>query len=225
MKRVVILPKEGEENEERRIQNRAWARTLATSTDQDEKNKAATGLFHSFYKPVIHWFLTNIGTTSETRDVGDLVQKTMEKMLGNIHKYKATNAELSTWVYKIALNTLLDHKRKGRFIDVISVDAINHHNSSTYGEQESEVFELPSGESTPDAMAGTRQAHDIVRAAVAALKNQKERRAIELRFFEERTYEEIAEEMEVPMGTVKVLLFRAKESLRALLPNEAMVTA
>ena len=225
MKKPVILPKEGVENEEKRKQNRAWAHIIATTKDQDEKNKAATGLFQSFYKPLIHWFVTNVGTTSDVSAIGDLVQTTMEKMMGNMHKYKAENAEVSTWVYKIALNTLLDHKRKGRFVDVISVDAINHHNSATYGDMETEVFELRSPERTPDVMAGAGQAHDLVRAAVAALKNENERRAIELRFFEERTYEEIAYQMEMPMGTVKALLFRAKKSLEKLLPQEAMLTA
>lgn len=221
MKKTMLM-KEGTENDKKRQQSRAWMRMLAT-TDRHKKNEAATGLFNTFQKPLSNWFKTNAGTTSDMLDVKDLVQITMEKVFSKASTYSPDNSEVSTWIYKIALNVLLDHKRKWRGKDIVSIDKINEI-MNLRDSADVTVFEIRSPERTPDVLAGAQQAHAMVRKAVASMKH-RERMAIELRFFEERTYEEIAHQMEIPMTMVKTLLFRAKESLGKILPKESMITA
>ena len=72
--------------------------------------------------------------------------------------------------------------------------------------------EFPDQDKLPDQQIIEKQRNEIIRLAVEKLP-EKYRKIIILRHFEEKSYEEIAKIMKLPMGTVKVQLFRARELL------------
>jgi len=197
-----------------RSQHRQWAETMRNSRSASKRREASNAIYKAFYSPLIYYFMRKIGVNAELLDLQDLAMTTLEKVFSKIKQYNPDNAEFSTWVYRIALNTLIDHKRSVKDIDVVSVEAINYHNVKNVGEADAEMFEHTSNGPTPVEVVERSQSHSLVRQAIAGLKNESERRVVELRFLDECSYEEIAETLSMPMGTVKALLFRAKARLQ-----------
>ena len=203
-----------------RSQHRQWAETMRNSRSASKRREASNAIYKAFYSPLIYYFMRKIGVNAELLDLQDLAMTTLEKVFSKIKQYNPESAAFSTWVYRIALNTLIDTKRSGKGIDVVSVESINAHNVKTMGEADAELFELSSTDRDPSQYAERTETHSRVRAAIKELQNKSERRVIELRFLEEYSYEEIAEALEMPMGTVKALLFRAKDRLQISLSKE-----
>lgn len=203
-----------------REQQKQWAIILCDKRRKKEHRAAANSIYKAFYNPLIYYFMRKIGVGAEMSDLQDLTMTTLEKVFSKIDKYDPNSAALSTWVYRIALNTLIDNKRSAKSIDVVSVEAINAHNVRTMGEADAELFELSSTGRDPLEDTDRNQTHGLVRQAIAALKNNTERRVIELRFLDEYSYEEIAETLKLPMGTVKALIFRAKDRLKESLSGQ-----
>jgi len=197
-----------------RTKRKAWVITLRNSRNKKAKREAANAIYKEFYDHLVFYFMRKIGVGANINDLQDLAMTTLEKVFSKIKQYNPDNAEFSTWVYRIALNTLIDHKRSVKDIDVVSVEAINYHNVKSVGEADAEMFEHTSNGPTPVEVVERSQSHSLVRQAIAGLKNESERRVVELRFLDECSYEEIAETLSMPMGTVKALLFRAKARLQ-----------
>lgn len=203
-----------------RERQKEWAIALCDKRRKKEHRAAANGIYKAFYNPLIYYFMRKVGAGADMNDLQDLTMSTLEKVFSKIGQYDPNNSALSTWIYRIALNTLIDNKRSAKSIDVVSVEAINAHNVRTMGEADAELFELSSTGRDPLEDADRNQAHGAVRKAISCLKNRSERRVIELRFLDEYSYEEIAEALEMPMGTVKALIFRAKDRLKELLSDQ-----
>lgn len=134
-------------------------------------------------------------------DVQDISQETFEKAFGMIHSYDSQFA-FSTWIYTIAKNCSIDFLRKQR-LNVRSIETIK--NSDDPGGRSSTV---PSPEE-----------HYIFEQEIDKLKKHIEklpelyREVAELRFLHEYAYEEIAKELNLPLGTIKTRIRRAKEHL------------
>lgn len=203
-----------------REQHKEWAATMRSSRSASKRRTAANGIYKAFYNPLIFYFMRKIGTTANPKELEDLTMSTLEKAFGKIDKYCPDTSAFSTWIYAIALNTLIDSKRKGKEVDIVSVEAINAHNVATMGEADAELFELVSDERDPFEVTQRSEVHSLVHEAIAGLSNRSERKVIELRFLKEYSYEEIAEALEMPMGTVKALIFRAKDHLQETLSGK-----
>jgi RNA polymerase sigma-70 factor (ECF subfamily) len=142
---------------------------------------------------------------SNPEDIEDVVIDTFGKAFSNINSY-APDYAFSTWLFKIATNRCIDHIRKKR----ITTFSIN----STYENEDGnfEGIDLDSGGLSPEEETIKDQKNQLMRMFVAQLKpNYK--KLVELRYFEELSYEEIAEQLELPVGTVKAQLFRARDFL------------
>lgn len=138
-------------------------------------------------------------------DADDLTIEAFSKAFQNIANYSADYA-FSTWLFKIATNNCIDFIRKKR-LQTTSIE------QSRKGE-DGEVVPIAVRDHNPDpeeAMVKEQRAAKI-RAAIEKL-NPKYRSLIELRYLDEQSYEEIAEKLDLPLGTVKAQLFRAKEML------------
>lgn len=138
-------------------------------------------------------------------DADDLTIEAFSKAFQNIANYSADYA-FSTWLFKIATNNCIDFIRKKR-LQTTSIE------QSRKGE-DGEVVPIAVRDHNPDpeeAMVKEQRAAKI-RAAIEKL-NPKYRSLIELRYLDELSYEEIAEKLDLPLGTVKAQLFRAKEML------------
>jgi RNA polymerase sigma-70 factor (ECF subfamily) len=142
-------------------------------------------------------------------DADDLTIEAFGKAFSRLDQYSPSFA-FSTWLFKIASNNSIDFIRKKR-IQVTSIDA-------GYMTDDGERMHVDAKSSTMNPeetiMQGQRVTH--MRLLVSKLK-PKYRELVEKRYFEEMSYEEIAEEMNLPLGTVKAQLFRARDFLAAMM--------
>lgn len=137
-------------------------------------------------------------------DVEDLVQETFIKAYKALDKFKF-NYSFSAWIYRIASNNTIDFLRKRRF-DTFSID-------KPIGNAEDEnYFEIEDNSYSPDSDLISEQKTDIIKAAIDTLP-ENYREIIILRHEEELDYKAIAEQLDLPLGTVKAHLFRARKLL------------
>ena len=139
----------------------------------------------------------------------DLAQETFIKVLNALDRYDPTY-KFSSWIFKIAHNTSLDHLRK-KEPQVLSLEGSPHAESAS--EQEASVIQAISTEETPEDYAASRELGATLEVAIGKLRPEY-RTAIILCHVEGWPYEEIAETMGVPLGTVKTYIHRARNELK-----------
>lgn len=159
------------------------------------------------YRDTIYFMLLKM--VNDKDDADDLTIEAFGKAFRKLDQY-TPNFAFSTWLFKIATNNCIDFIRKKKK-RVYSID--NPFQDEEGGELRIDVKD---GELDPEQELIKDQKVKMMRDVVVKLK-PRYRRLVELRYFYEFSYEEIAEEMELPIGTVKAQLFRAREFLFNLL--------
>jgi len=149
--------------------------------------------------------------TNDPADADDLTIEAFGKAFKNLHQYSPEFA-FSTWLFKIAANNCIDFMRKHR--------RINYSNVHSNGENQIDNYpsDIPSATLSPEEKVIEKQKIRLMREVVEKLKPHY-RLLVELRYFKEHSYEEIATQLELPLGTVKAQLFRAREFLYEILKN------
>ena len=142
----------------------------------------------------------------------DLTQEAFIRAFNAIDSYKP-RFKFSSWIFKIANNHTIDYLRK-RKLDTVSIDGSPHARTSEEEAQTRLVVE--SHEEAPDRYVEARELGGQIEDAIGTLRPEY-RTAVLLRHVEGYTYEEIAEIMELPLGTVKTYLHRARGELKGLL--------
>lgn len=142
-------------------------------------------------------------------DAEDLTMEAFGKAFNNLHNYSADFA-FSTWLFKIATNNCIDHIRKKR-LQTTSLEQ-----TSTSDEGEVTPIAVKDHNPDPEESMMKEQRAEKIRSAIEQL-SPKYRALIELRYLDELAYEEIAEKLDIPLGTVKAQLFRAKDMLYNIL--------
>ncbi|MDR0712178.1 MAG: sigma-70 family RNA polymerase sigma factor [Prevotellaceae bacterium] len=151
-----------------------------------------------YYEGVLLRLKQRIGNVA---DAEDIAQQTFAKAFENINSYSDKYA-FSTWVYSIANNCCIDFMRKRRIGNTIPIDKL----------VEDEDFNTQNTQLNPEENMIAEQ--NMMEASLLLDKLRPQYRSvIELRYLKEYAYEEIATEMNIPIGTVKTHLFRAKELL------------
>ena len=142
----------------------------------------------------------------------DLAQETFIKILNHIDRYRP-EFKFSSWLFKIANNLTIDHLRK-RQLKTISMDGSPH--AATAAEVEASTFDVEArGESALEEME-SKELGGAIEKAIAKLRPEY-RACILLRHVEDRSYEEIAATLDLPLGTVKTYIHRARHELREAL--------
>lgn len=168
--------------------------------------RAYAALMDRYQKPIHHKMYDMVHNRD---DADDLTLEAFGKAFNKLHSY-APNFAFSTWLFKIAINNCIDHIRKKR-LQYYSIDELIEPNSGyDYANNLRANIRNPEDEMMRD------QRISMVGGLVPQL-GDKYRQMIELRFYEEMSYEEIANKLEIPLGTVKAQLYRAKESLYGML--------
>ena len=144
-------------------------------------------------------------------EVDDLVQECFINAFSALKSYSADYA-FSTWLYKIATNHTIDFLRK-RKLKTMSIDQPI---STKDGEVE---FELPDTTYRPDRHIVEDERRMLLQAAIEHLP-EKYHRVIVMRHQQEKSYEEIAMELDLPLGTVKAHIFRARALLYKFLRDK-----
>lgn len=154
-------------------------------------------------------YFTMLKMVKNTDDADDLTIEAFGKAFNRLEQYSPSFA-FSTWLFKIASNNSIDFIRKKR-IQVTSMD-------SGFSNSDGESIQIDARSSglNPEETIIQGQRIDHMRLLVSKLK-PKYRELVEKRYFEEMSYEEISEEMNLPLGTVKAQLFRARDFLASMI--------
>jgi RNA polymerase sigma-70 factor (ECF subfamily) len=171
---------------------------VKTALNGDEK---AFARLLNRYKDAIYFMLLKM--VNNRSDAEDLTLEAFGKAFKSLHQYSPTYA-FSTWLFKIASNNCIDFLRKKKGVHV----SIENNEPNENGEQ----IRLKSKEPNPEERLIRQQKAILLRRVVRKLKPRYQI-LVELRYFREFSYEEIAKELALPLGTVKAQLFRAREML------------
>ena len=144
----------------------------------------------------------------------DLAQDTFVKVLNALDRYRP-EFKFSSWIFKIAHNTALDALRR-RELPTLSLDGAPDAVSAEAQEATRPMVAVD--EQSPDDYAAGRELGVHIEAAIARLRPEY-RTAVTLYQIEGFAYEEIAETMELPLGTVKTFIHRARRELREQLEH------
>jgi RNA polymerase sigma-70 factor (ECF subfamily) len=147
----------------------------------------------------------------DKEQVNDLVQEAFVKAFDNLNSY-STNYAFSTWLYRIATNHTIDYLRKKK-LKTLSIDEPM---KTKDGEMKMQIEDQSAG---TDRNIIRKQRQDIVQSAIEDLPS-KYRKVIEMRHMEEKSYQEIADVLDLPLGTVKAHIFRARELLYKALKDK-----
>ena len=169
----------------------------------EKKDQQAFAELMDKYKDSIYYMLLKMVQNND--DAEDLTLEAFGKAFNRLNQY-TPNFAFSTWLFKIATNNCIDFLRKKKK-NVLSID-----NRVPNEDGDDFMFEIKSEGLTPEQIAMNDQKIQLMRRYVKKLKPRYEI-LVEMRYFKEMSYEEISDELQLPLGTVKAQLFRAREFL------------
>jgi RNA polymerase sigma factor (sigma-70 family) len=147
-------------------------------------------------------------------DAEDLTIEAFGKAFKRLDQYRPDFA-FSTWLFKIASNNCIDFLRKKKKAILVSLD-------QGYSNEDGDemTIDIEEDNLNPEQAFMKEQRKDEMHKIVDQLK-PKYKQLVELRYFDEMSYEEIADELSLPLGTVKAQLFRARELMYEILKHTA----
>jgi RNA polymerase sigma-70 factor, ECF subfamily len=194
-----------------RTDNRSTLQATAL-TDQDLVTRAQAGseaayreLLGRYQRPVFSLIYRMVRDREQAED---LAQETFVKVFNNIERYDS-RYKFSSWIFKIASNLTIDFLRK-KEPDTVSIDGSRH--AETPDQVEATRITPQSRGETPEEYVEALELGAEIERAIGELRPDY-RTAILLRHVEGRPYEEIAEIMSVPLGTVKTYIHRGRKEL------------
>lgn len=147
-------------------------------------------LFTRYREAIYLLMLSRLGGNAQ--DVDDIIQETFIKVFINIHRYDPRYT-FGQWIYTIARNTLIDFKRK-------------QHNDTSIDDR----FIIPEAPiPTPEQSVINLQVRSQIENSLRQL-SPIQQQLFKMRFLDEYSYEEIAEKLQMPLGTVKTNIHRAR---------------
>jgi RNA polymerase sigma-70 factor (ECF subfamily) len=162
------------------------------------------------YRDSVYFMLLKMVNNKD--DADDLTIEAFGKAFKRLHQY-TPNFAFSTWLFKIASNNAIDFIRKKKNETTFSLD------KTVSNEEGTEMsMNVKSDTLDPESNFMKKQKVEMLRVLVDKLK-PKYKQLIEMRYYEELSYEEIAEKLDLPIGTVKAQLFRARDFLYQVLKN------
>ncbi len=176
------------------------------SLAQQGRESAFRELVRRYERPV---FSLVFRMVRDRETAEELAQETFIKVLNNIDRYQP-QFKFSSWLFKIANNIAIDHLRK-RQIVTISMDGSPH--AATAAEAEATSFDVAIRQESALEEMEAKELGSEIEKAIARLRPEY-RSCIMLRHVEGRSYEEIAATLDLPLGTVKTYIHRARIELR-----------
>lgn len=181
--------------------------TLVKQALENGDPRAFNELMSRHRDPV--YFMLNEKVNGDKDLAKELTIEAFGKAFNKLHSYTPKFA-FSTWLYTIAKNNLIDYLRKKK------LQTISLSNVFDSDEENSHVLQIPANILNPEAELEKKQRIKILRKIVEQL-NPNYRVLVKLRYFKEYTYDEIAQELKIPIGTVKAQLHRSREQLFKIL--------
>lgn len=168
-------------------------------------NRAYADLMNTYREPL---YLLLLRMTHNTTMASDLTVDTFSKAFCQLHRYAPTGS-FSSWLFSIGVNTYIDYLRRRR-IDTVSLNSMQRNGDGEFIE-----YQIPSSQPNPEESMMRNERNNALREVVQALK-QPYRQIVEMRYYDELSYEQIAEQLDIPIGTVKIRLLRAKNLMQAI---------
>lgn len=157
-------------------------------------------LMNKYQKPLYYHIVKMVKNHEQ---IEDIIQESFVKAFSNLDSYN-TNYAFSTWLYRITTNHTIDYLRKRK----LQTTSINEPVRAKDGEMQFQIV----GNAETDRKIIRKERKKIVSDAIQNLP-EKYREVIQMRHLEEMSYQEISEELDLPLGTVKAHIFRAREML------------
>ncbi len=176
---------------------------------RDGREAAYRELIHRYERPVFSLIYRMVRDRALAED---LAQDTFVKVLNALESYRP-EYKFSSWIFKIANNVAIDQLRR-RELDTLSLDGAP--DARTADEIEATALQAVDRTETPLAELESRELGSLIEQAIGKLRPEY-RACILLRHVEGRSYEEIAEALDLPLGTVKTYIHRARHELREYL--------
>ncbi|NJN27375.1 MAG: sigma-70 family RNA polymerase sigma factor [Cyclobacteriaceae bacterium] len=183
-------------------------RLIDRATIQNDE-QAFADLMKRYKKPVYHMILKMVRNVD---DAEDLTIEAFAKAFRHLNRFKK-DYTFSTWLFRIATNNAIDFIRKKK-LETMSLDTSFKDDSG-----ESVTIDVEDSELNPMEETIKTQKIELIRIFVDKLP-PKYQRLVKLRYFDELSYEEIAQELEAPLGTVKAQLHRARELMYDLVKGK-----
>ena len=161
------------------------------------------------YRDSIYFLLLKMVNNKD--DADDLTIEAFGKAFNKLTQY-TPNFAFSTWLFKIASNNCIDFIRRKKKL-TLSIDRRQENDEGM-----ETTIHLKSDMLDPEEKFVKKQKIKLLQDIVKKLK-PRYRELVELRYFKELSYEEIAQQLDIPLGTVKAQLFRAREFLQGILKN------
>jgi RNA polymerase sigma-70 factor (ECF subfamily) len=163
-------------------------------------------VYKKYFKQIYFYILEKVSFKSDIAE--NLTQDTFVKVFKHLENYEVEKSALNTWIHRIALNTVIDSVRTSHADKFVSVD------NFVDAETGKETFQVVDN-SQADLME-TQQVSEKINSAMSNLK-PKYKAIADLYFVQEKNYNEIAEILSVPLGTVKGMISRTREMLQSQL--------
>ncbi len=161
------------------------------------------------YRKSVYYMLLKMVKNPD--DAEDLTQEAFAKAFNSIEKFDSKFA-FSTWLFRIATNNCIDFIRKKR-VQTVSIDSPMETDDGS-----AMRIDVRDDDLDPNESLLKEQRKRYLGMAIDRLP-EKYRELVDLRYFKELSYEEVANELNIPLGTVKAQLFRARELLNQELKN------
>lgn len=172
-------------------------------------DSAYARLLQRYKKAVYHVVLRMVRNID---DAEDLTIESFAKAFKNLHRFKK-DFTFSTWLFRIATNNTIDFIRKKK-LNTLSIE-----NTFTDDDGQSVSIDVEDENLDPQEETIRAQKAELMQLFVDKLPS-KYQKLVRLRYFHELSYEEIAEELEAPLGTVKAQLHRARELMFEMVKNK-----
>lgn len=169
----------------------------------DHNDQQAYAALMKRYKKAVFFMILKM--IRDADDAEDLTMEAFAKAFRNLHKFKK-DFTFSTWLFRIATNNTIDFIRKKK----LKTMSLNTTLSDDGGN--SVTIDVEDDDNNPQDEFIKSQRKEMVRIFVDKLP-AKYRKLVQLRYFDELSYDEIAQELDKPLGTVKAQLHRSRELL------------
>lgn len=177
----------------------------------EQADQKAYAELMSRYRDSVYFMLMKMVNNKD--DADDLTIEAFGKAFNRLRQYTPQFA-FSTWLFKIASNNAIDFIRKKKNENYFNTTKSKTHDETSDGGG----VVLKSNDPDPEANIIKKQKIESLRIVVEKLK-PKYRQLVEMRYYDELSYEEIALRLDLPIGTVKAQLFRARDLLFQVLKN------
>lgn len=165
--------------------------------------KAYTAIYKKYYDSLYY----QLGKIVRDKEVcSDVTIEAFERAFEALHRY-TPEFSFSTWLFRIGINCAIDYVRKSNRVQLIRIEQNDPERDDI------PMFQLKDPSKTPEEQSIFAQRIDFIRAVIAELP-YCQRRMLELRYIDDFSYDEIADELGVALGTVKGTIHRAKEILQ-----------